>query len=283
MFSSILAVGNLSPSSWASIPYVRALASNFGSQVHFLGIVTETKQVWDRSLEQYLAGLVQDLGEGTTKAKTSVVHGNPAVEVVRYCGEHGIDLIATTAGKSNNITCSIIGAIARRMSLTLNVATLMVPARSPREAGSRGPVAFQRMLVPMDCLPTGEAILPYIETIAKVMGSSVTLLHVNAPSFRPVPVMHHEVIRMSRYAGEVYIKNICKRLRERGLNSECEVVDGRPATTILKYADEKQFDLIAMSTRGLSGIEGWVFGSVTNRVCEGAKVPVLAISAHSGN
>ncbi len=154
---------------------------------------------------------------------------------------------------------------------------LTIPARSYWASDLFAKGTFRRILVPLDCSPAGEAVLPYVEAIAKRMKSSVVLLHVNTPPPRGVPVLHKEVVEMSRAAGKAYIEQICKRLQDQEIDTNFEVIDGTPAKTILEYAKEKNVYLIAMGTRGFSGTACWLCGSVTTKVLDQSEVPVLAI------
>ncbi|MBP1995284.1 universal stress protein [Paenibacillus eucommiae] len=52
---------------------------------------------------------------------------------------------------------------------------------------------------------------------------------------------------------------------------------GQPASTILKYAEKNNCDLIVMGSRGLGNIREFFLGSVSHHVTQNSKVPVLII------
>jgi len=61
-----------------------------------------------------------------------------------------------------------------------------------------------------------------------------------------------------------------------GVVCEAVYVKGQvPADGIMKTADEKNCDLIFMSTHGALGLAGAIFGTVTTKVLSHSKVPVL--------
>lgn len=60
---------------------------------------------------------------------------------------------------------------------------------------------------------------------------------------------------------------------------EYEVAVGKPANSILTFAQEKECDLIVMSTHGLTGVRKMFFGSTTERVLRETTVPVLVTPA----
>jgi nucleotide-binding universal stress UspA family protein len=55
------------------------------------------------------------------------------------------------------------------------------------------------------------------------------------------------------------------------------------AEEIVKYANNNKIDLIVMATHGYSKAKQWLFGSVTQKVLYGTKIPVLLIKAKSSD
>jgi len=50
---------------------------------------------------------------------------------------------------------------------------------------------------------------------------------------------------------------------------------GHDAQEIVDHARDRDFDLIAMSTHGRTGLAQFVLGSVTNKVINTATIPIL--------
>ena len=59
--------------------------------------------------------------------------------------------------------------------------------------------------------------------------------------------------------------------------ADLEIRIGRPAEEIIAAARESKCDLIVLSTRGLTGLDRYLMGSVANRVAQLAPCPVLLI------
>ncbi len=61
--------------------------------------------------------------------------------------------------------------------------------------------------------------------------------------------------------------------------SDVEVIveSGRPADIILKYAHERQADLIVMGSHNPDVVHGYSLGSVTTKVLQLAKIPVFTV------
>lgn len=58
---------------------------------------------------------------------------------------------------------------------------------------------------------------------------------------------------------------------------DVQLLEGPPAQAILRVAEEEQFDLIVMGSRGHSQLAGLLLGSVSNAVAQRARCPVLIV------
>ncbi len=65
--------------------------------------------------------------------------------------------------------------------------------------------------------------------------------------------------------------------RSKGVNSEGVVLEGDPASMILEYTNTINADLIVTGTRGLSTFKKIFLGSVSSRIINEAKKPVLVV------
>lgn len=61
------------------------------------------------------------------------------------------------------------------------------------------------------------------------------------------------------------------------LKISTRLLKGRPADKIVQMAKEEGFDIIVIGSRGLSGVEELLLGSVSNRVANYATCPVLIV------
>lgn len=61
------------------------------------------------------------------------------------------------------------------------------------------------------------------------------------------------------------------------IDVETAVTRGTPFQTIREYASRREIDVVAMGTKGRSGLEGFLLGSVTENVIRTARTPVLAV------
>ncbi len=144
--------------------------------------------------------------------------------------------------------------------------------------------AYQKVLVPLDGSKQSECALDHVRLLARACGvPKVVLLRVVEP-FSPsaVSVLGDEQARKvqseSKRAAQEYLSYIATGLSQHCGGIEQVVVEGNAADAILEQANRLGVDLIAMSTHGESGIGRWAMGSVTGRVLQHSRVPVLAIA-----
>lgn len=143
---------------------------------------------------------------------------------------------------------------------------------------------IKRILVTLDGSDLSEAVVPYALTLAGGLGADVTLLHAIDLSLEDLlgdggdDVPDLENIRRS-YAESAreYLSHWTARLADQPVSVATLAVPGKAAEAILDYAEEHQPDLIAMSTRGRSGLGRFLLGSVTGRVLSQATGPVLVL------
>ena len=143
---------------------------------------------------------------------------------------------------------------------------------------------YKRILVPLDGSQLAEQALPHAAIHARQFGAEIVLLKVLGPL--PEPSMSSPRVMRSAAAASAqlareYLEGVAAGLREEGIPVEVAAVEGKPYVQIIRFAEENEIDLIAMSTRGHSGLSRWLLGSVADRVARGATVPLLLIQAAS--
>lgn len=140
---------------------------------------------------------------------------------------------------------------------------------------------YKRMLVPLDGSKLAEAAFAYAKELAVRLDMELVLFHVCLPEEEALLPMHQAYVER---AADI-VRSEAEEVRVRiGFGPECRIVEtkaelvvGRPAEEILRYADENSIDLILMSTQGRAGIRQWAMGVGADKVLHGSKVPVLLI------
>jgi len=144
---------------------------------------------------------------------------------------------------------------------------------------------YTRIVVPLDGSVTAEAVLPYAEAFASGFKTSVELISVidigAMTTYLAADKVHNldaivatEEKNCARYLAEV--AKIFSRFP-----TECRIVRGTPAETILEITSKDRDTLIAMATHGRSGAKRWLLGSVAEKVLRGTTNPVFLVRAAS--
>lgn len=79
----------------------------------------------------------------------------------------------------------------------------------------------------------------------------------------------------SKVSGDV--KECIKLAQERGIEADGDVLEGDPASEILRYCDGVNADLIVTGCRGMSRWKRLLIGSVSSRIVSESKVPTLVV------
>jgi len=133
---------------------------------------------------------------------------------------------------------------------------------------------YTSILVPQDGSPAAASILPYVTHLARNLGARIVLLTVLVP----IPALGRPAETEGSAEAQALIRRQAARCRDAGVEATTLVVAGQPAAEIIRRARDGHADLIAMGTRGHSGLRRGLLGSVTDEVVRASPVPVLALS-----
>ncbi len=141
---------------------------------------------------------------------------------------------------------------------------------------------IKRILFPTDFSDGALNALPYALDMAKSYGAKLYLLHViyDIATASGLHIPHISVDEMYKELDASARKELEKfGLEQRRVLKDVEhtVIRGVPYEEILKFAQEKNIDLIVMGTHGRKGIDRVLFGSTAERVVRNASCPVLTV------
>lgn len=145
---------------------------------------------------------------------------------------------------------------------------------------------YKEILVSLDGSELSEAALPHARALAKAFDARISLMSIMEPVemysqtgvVGPVVSVSMNVQEEIERIGQ-YLEGVADNLIKEGIDARTEVREGDPAAEICDYAETNGVDIIVMSTHGRSGLQRWVYGSVTDRVLRSAKVPVFLVRA----
>ena len=153
-----------------------------------------------------------------------------------------------------------------------------------REVKHKEDRSYEAILVPLDGSERAEAILPHVKEIAQRNGATVTLLYVvessPAGATRPVRGVTDSGYTAQHTAkAEAYLAVCRSKLQEAGISVRSVVADGPVVQGIVDVAEREQADLIAMASRGRTGLSRALFGSVAAGVLHRIDRPMLLVRA----
>jgi len=194
-----------------------------------------------------------------------------------FCGIADIhcDLIVMSSHGYSGVTRWMLGSVAEKVLRKAPCPVLVIRSSRP----------IWRVLVPLDGSPLAEAALQPALAVAAGLGAEVTLLRaIGAPEAEVLKQLDkvekglsQRVLEDMSAAAKTYLREVSDRHRRAGAEIKTAVVDGSAAAGILDYAEARDMDLIAMSTHGRTGLQRWIYGSVTEKVLHGAQHSMLVV------
>ena len=136
---------------------------------------------------------------------------------------------------------------------------------------------YKKMLVPLDGSKLAETALPFATELSWKLNLETILFHVCAPEERELAPMHQAYIHRTVEAMMQRLEGIQEQADTPTIEARGELATGHPADEILRYAEKNNVDLILMATHGRSGPSRWIYGSVTEKVLQGASSPLLLV------
>jgi nucleotide-binding universal stress UspA family protein len=175
------------------------------------------------------------------------------------------DLIVMATRKTSALDRWFNGSVTFEVVRSTDVPVLVVPP------GWEGPLvrhASVRILVPLDGSALAEHALLPAARLAEAMPTELILLRV-APD--------------DDTAAREYLARVATRVEAilDGRPVTPQVVAGHPTQAILEAAVEREVDVIAMATRGHSGIARAVLGSTATAILEQSATPLLVLGPHA--
>jgi len=131
---------------------------------------------------------------------------------------------------------------------------------------------LEKILVPLDGSKLAELSLIYLEELANTFNSDIFIIHVcEKPDSK---FCHTAQVYLEKVASDLQIQ-----LTKAGSSATVQsaTLEGKPAAEIIQYAQQKQINLIIITSHGRTGIKAWVMGSIANKVVHLSHLPTLLI------
>jgi len=197
---------------------------------------------------------------------------SPYEAIVDKAGSIGADLIVMGTHGRTGVGKLLMGSVAEKVVQHAPCHVMTVRREAKVAEGEAG---FDTILVPVDFADYSEKAIAMASALASPNGKLIVQHVVSTP------------IHPSFYAGGVtrmfeLDPELPARIRDKLAElydgpGELVVTEGDVAHEVLEAANKHNVQMIVMGTRGLSGLDHVLLGSVTERVSRQAGVPVLAV------
>jgi nucleotide-binding universal stress UspA family protein len=227
---------------------------------------------------------------------TEVAHGLPAQYILAAASLGEFDLTVLSSHGRTGFTRWVLGSVAHTLAHESTVPTLVLHENEAASLLAHTDAARPlRVLVPLDGSPLAEAALaPAAHLAASLLARSE--LHLTQV-VKPRRASAKEGVESSlnaklRARAVTYLAQVAERwqvmAQELGISISWSVaLEADVASALLRQAEPGEqgqgtagrpgCDLIAISTHGRHGLERWVMGSVTDRLLNTRKLPLLIV------
>jgi nucleotide-binding universal stress UspA family protein len=293
MFKHILVPLDGSNLSEASLIPAAILAEKFKAPITLLHVIEQdapSEVHADRHLTkpdeamEYLEDIAKRAFPPKVKVKTHV-HTAPVADVTRSIVEHVTTefqtelIVICTHGKSG-IHDALFGNIAQQVAAQDKTPILVVKPVSPR-------FKLEKILLPLDPDSIHDQSFPFAESLAQAFQASLHLFSViptfgtlageQAAAGNLMPATTQAFLDMKEENARNHLQEHVEALRKKGLTASAEIARGDPASVIVKTAENKDMDLIILSTHRRKGMGAFWARSVAPKVAQKTKIPLLLI------
>ena len=138
---------------------------------------------------------------------------------------------------------------------------------------------YKKILVPTDGSDFAKKAQTHALFLAKVNGAEIIALSVSENHFINGIKINEEVEQLNQLLTDCCKKDLeeFEDMNEDGIKISPVIKEGSPAKAILDVASEEDVDLIVIGSSGKSGFDRFILGSVSDKVVNAAKCPVLVV------
>jgi len=219
---------------------------------------------------------------------TEVLFGFPAQQLSEAARMQGSDLIVLCSHGRTGFARWALGSVAR--TLVHQSTTPVLVLRQEKELAHVEPARPLCTLVPLDDSPLAEAALAPAQALTEALAApgrgALRLVQV-VKAFQStaaegfISELNEEAFRLARSYLAAVVRRVESEVTERTPEVTSSVARAPDVVSALLDAAEQEgaggCDLIAISTHGRGGLERWVMGSVTERLLNASRFPILIV------
>jgi len=205
---------------------------------------------------------------------------SPAEVILDYAQEKDVDLIVMGTHGRRGLGHLFLGSVTEEV-----VRLSICPVLTIREKESPQQIeALKKILFPIDFSNHSRVALAHAKYLAQEYQARLVLLHVVEETVHPA---FYASGKKSIFDLMPDIKNKSTKLMENffsesegpAVDVEMHILEGSAAREIVRFIDNYKIDLVVIATHGLTGIDHFLLGSVTEKVVRRASCPVFTVKS----
>ena len=238
----------------------------------------------EKEAQRRLAEFVTRASErGVVIAHTFTEIGSPARTILETARTGHHDLIVMGTHGRTGLSHMVLGSVAEKVVRQAQCPVLTLRGTNPHVALPTS------ILVPVDYSSSSAAALAYAVDLAALLGAKLDVVHVwDRPSFVSEQVQVHGPGDTRRTLGELIREGAEREMREflsagalersaTAVDLSSRLLSGDPASALMAELALGHHDLVVTGTRGRTGLQHLLLGSVAEKLVRLSPVPVLTV------
>jgi nucleotide-binding universal stress UspA family protein len=240
---------------------------------------TQVRKAEEERALALLAKYSEALGARRLKVETIIRRGSPADEIIKTCRSIPADLVLVGFKGTSDAPEFLLGGVAHKV-IKYAPCSVLVAKKEIK--------AVNRVLVPLDGSKRSDEVVqfllriplpPHTEVLVMMVVQSFAAAFVKAYTLdleRDRQIVA-DLQKAEEEAAERLMAEAESQFRRGGYTVSATVARGDPAQEILRETTRRNVDLIALGDKGLTGVRGFLLGSVAQRIARYAKASVLIV------
>ena len=281
-----------------ALPFAAAVGKALSARITLLRVLTAPSGhvdpvEWElvrAEAHGQLARFDHQLAASGLRSSVAVLEGRPAEQIVHFAQEHQVDLIVLSSHGEGGLTGWMLSSTVQKVVARTQSSILIVPAYAAR-ASPGAELRFGKILLPLDCSPRAECILPFAVAFARTHDAVLVLTHVvpepelprrMPPSSEDV-VLARRLTERNRLESEQYLRNVSNDLTAQGIRVRTNaVLSTRRSHAILELAEREDVDLIIACAHGATGNANDRYGSTATHLIQRSNRPIVVLQDLAG-
>ncbi len=227
-------------------------------------VIRQYRDLKTRLLKEKMEMFAGEAIPENIRFETRISPGRAYKTIVEEAEANNFDLIVIARRGTTNLSDHLVGSTAERVVRLARCPVLSI--RGTNRPSVRG---LRYILCPTDFSPSANAALSYAISMADKYNSKLFIQHI------------------SEIAGESDVQSLERKapklsdISQKAKDIEIEFIydrDIEPNNSIIRFAEDREIDLIVMSTHGQKGLRRVFIGNNTAEVVRKAGCPVLTVT-----